>query len=80
MSCVVDTRTLMSDPFNLYYGDKVSAKIVSLSYELDEVYTTELGTSSVTIKPFITDQLEFGYSQYNYHPFDASHQKYPTNK
>ena len=75
MSCVIEIRALMSEPYNLYYGDSVSAKIVGLSYELDELYTTELGTSRDTIRPFITGQIEFGTS--NYHPFDSVNGKYP---
>lgn len=62
MSCVIETRALMSEPYNLYYGDSVSAKIVGLSYDLDELYTTELGTSRERIRPFITGQIEFGLS------------------
>lgn len=70
----------MSYPFNLYYGDHVNVKIMGTDAEEVNTYTSELGTSEGTLIPFITDQLEFGYNEYNYFPFDQLHGKYPTKE
>ena len=78
-SCVIEVEILMSEPFNLYYGDYVSAKFVGFKDEVEE-HTSELGTSNKSIAPYITGQLEFGYSEYNEFPLDAVNGRYPKQE
>ena len=78
MTCVVDTVVLMSEPFGFYYGDKISAKIEGSN--LDGTLTSEIGTSENAITPFIAGQIEFGFHEYGYYPFDEEDGAYPTEE
>ena len=78
MTCVIDTVVLMSEPFNFYYGDKVSAKIEGSNQ--DGTLISEIGVSESAIAPYITGQVEFGFHSHLYYPFDEENGVYPTTE
>ena len=51
MTCNLDTAALMSEPFGLYYGDSVYAKIHGSNQE--DHLMSEVGTSENLITPYI---------------------------
>ena len=75
-TCELDTAVLMSEPFGLYYGDSVSAKVQGSGQ--DGALVSEVGTSEGVLAPYIAGQIEFGYHQYGYYPFDEVNGVYPT--
>jgi hypothetical protein len=58
----------MMEPFSLSYGDQVSVRIQGK----DEYSTMKsaVGVSENAISPYISGQIEFGYHNFNYFPFD----------
>lgn len=66
----------MSEPYSLYYGDSVSAQILGSSQ--DGPLMSKVGTSEGVIAPYIAGQIEFGYHQFGYYPFDKVNGIYPT--
>ena len=71
--CVLDIGVLMSDPFLLFYGDSIEAKIIARN-AVGESPPAE-GRSTNVLTPYISGQIEFGS---NYYEFDEEEGVYPT--
>ena len=66
----------MTDPFNLEYGDAVTAVVKAVNY-VGSV-RSDIVTSTDVIKPYISGQLEFGYNEFGYYPFDKVNGRFPS--
>ena len=66
----------MSEPFDFYYGDKISAKIEGSNG--DTTLISEIGISEDVLAPYIAGQVEFGFHEYGYYPLDEENGVSPT--